>query len=79
MRIICDECGYPVSGTVKRTAGNLNLHPECLAQLGNREPNQQLTAVSWLNQGSSVSMLVERRGVELTLSPGGIRNESQAG
>ena len=78
MRIICDECGYPVSGTVKRTAGNLNLHPECLAQVG-MEPNRQLTAVSWSSQGSSMSMLVERRGVEQTLSPSGVRNESQAG
>ena len=59
MRIICDHCGYPVTGTVKRTAGNLNLHPDCLAQLG-EEAKPELTAVSWRSGESSVSMLLER-------------------
>ncbi|HKR61337.1 MAG TPA: hypothetical protein VJS64_16575 [Pyrinomonadaceae bacterium] len=45
MRIICDHCGEPVAGTVKRVAGNLNLHPDCLAQLG-EETKLELTAVS---------------------------------
>ena len=63
MRIICDECGHPVSGTVKRVPGNLNLHPECLARLG-KESNNEVTAVSWRSGQSSVSMLLERKGTE---------------
>lgn len=61
MRIICDHCGHPVSGTVKKVPGNLNLHPECVARLGN-EANQELTAVSWLSGESAVTMLLERKG-----------------
>jgi len=34
MRIICDHCDQPISGTVKRFPGNFNLHPDCLAQFG---------------------------------------------
>lgn len=30
MRIVCDYCSYPISGAVKKIAGNINLHPECL-------------------------------------------------
>ncbi|MBA2702987.1 MAG: hypothetical protein H0U60_03945 [Blastocatellia bacterium] len=33
MRIICDHCDHPISGAVKLLAGNLNLHPDCLAEL----------------------------------------------
>jgi hypothetical protein len=33
MRIMCDHCSRPISGTVKRIAGNLNFHPDCLAEL----------------------------------------------
>ena len=32
MRVICDHCSLPIAGTVKRLAGNLNLHPQCLAE-----------------------------------------------
>ena len=32
MRIICDHCSLPIAGTVKRLAGNLNLHPQCLTE-----------------------------------------------
>ena len=32
MRIICDHCSRPITGTVKRIAGNLNFHPDCLAE-----------------------------------------------
>jgi hypothetical protein len=63
MRIICDHCNHPISGTLKRTAGNLNLHPECLARLAN-ESEHALTAVSWRNGESAVSMLLERKGTE---------------
>jgi hypothetical protein len=45
MRIICDHCGRPMSGTVERVSGNFNLHPDCLAQLG-KEAKHELTAVS---------------------------------
>jgi len=41
MRIICDHCSQPVSGTVERVPGNLNLHPDCLARLRS-EATQEL-------------------------------------
>jgi hypothetical protein len=31
MRIVCDHCSLPISGKVKKTSGNINLHPECLS------------------------------------------------
>ncbi len=60
MRIICDHCSHPISGTVKRVPGNLNLHPECLARLGN-ESKQELTAESWRSGEPSVSMLLKSK------------------
>ena len=69
MRIICDHCGYPVSGAVKKAAGKLNLHPECLVQLG-REAHQAFARVSWQSGERSMTMLLERKGTELSLSPG---------
>jgi hypothetical protein len=68
MRIICDHCSKPVSGSVERIPGNLNLHPECLARFG-KEMKTELTAVSWRSGESSVSMLLERKGIEPGLSP----------
>ena len=67
MRIICDHCSNPVLGTVKSIPGNINLHPECLAQLG-KETKPELKAVSWRSGESSVSMLLERKVVEPGLS-----------
>ena len=32
MRIICDQCNQPIAGTVERSSGNFNLHPECVMQ-----------------------------------------------
>jgi len=32
MRIICDQCNQPISGTVKRVTGHFNLHPHCVTQ-----------------------------------------------
>ena len=62
MRIICDHCSRPISGTVKRLAGNFNLHPNCrLAQLG-KETRPQATAVSWRSQESSIGTLEEWKG-----------------
>jgi hypothetical protein len=61
MRIICDHCSRPIFGTVKRVAGNFNLHPDCLAQLG-KEAKYESTAVSWRSEGSSVSALVDWKG-----------------
>ena len=75
MRIICDHCGYPVSGAVKKAAGNLNLHPECLVQLG-REAHQAFARVSWQSGERSMSMLLERKGTELSLLRSGIRSDS---
>jgi hypothetical protein len=61
MRIICDHCNQPISGTVKRLAGNFNLHPECMAELG-KDPKRESTAVSWQSQESSIGTLLEWRG-----------------
>jgi hypothetical protein len=58
MRIICDHCSRPISGTVKRLAGNFNLHPDCLTYLG-KQTRRQSTAVSWRSQEASMGTLVE--------------------
>lgn len=68
MRIICDHCSRPISGIVKREAGNFNLHPDCLTQLG-KQAKHESTAVSWRSQMSSVSALVDWKGT-LTGVPG---------
>jgi hypothetical protein len=62
MRIICDHCNRPISGTVKRLAGNFNLHPDCLAYLG-EQTRRQSTAVSWGScQEASIGTLEEWKG-----------------
>jgi hypothetical protein len=53
MRIICDYCSRPISGTVKRMVGNFNIHPECLAQLV-KQVNHEPTASSWRRQDRSL-------------------------
>ncbi len=60
MRIICDHCGQPIAGTVKRVAGNFNFHLVCMAP-GN-EAKQESTVVSWRGHESSVSAL-ESKGL----------------
>ncbi len=67
MRIICDNCSRPISGLVKRLAGNFNLHPDCLAQLG-RETKHGSNAVPRPCQESSIGALVERKGSFLSVS-----------
>lgn len=74
MRIICDHCGYHVTGTVKKTPGNLNLHPECLALLS-RDGKHELSTVSLRSGESSVSMLLERKRTDPNLSPDEIRKD----
>jgi len=61
MRIICDHCNRPISGTVKRLAGNFNLHPDCLAYLG-KQTRHQPTAVSWRSLETSIGTLEEWKG-----------------
>ncbi len=61
MRIICDHCYSPISGTVKRLAGNFNLHPDCMAYLG-KETRRRPAAVSGRTQGSSTDCLEEWEG-----------------
>jgi DNA-binding sugar fermentation-stimulating protein len=63
MRIICDYCNHPVSGTVTKVPGNLNLHPDCVARLGN-ETIQELSAAPWRSGESSVILIPERKGTE---------------
>ena len=48
MRIICDHCDRPISGTVKRFPGNFNLHPDCLPQFG-KDFKHGLSAVTALH------------------------------
>jgi hypothetical protein len=66
MRIICDHCSLPISGTVKRLAGNFNLHPDCLAYLG-KETRRELTAVSGQSQEPSIGTLDEWQGAGLVV------------
>ena len=58
MRIICDHCDQPISGTVKRFPGNFNLHPDCLAQFG-KDVKHGLSAVTWNSQATSIDTLLE--------------------
>ena len=58
MRIICDHCDRPISGTVKRLAGNFNLHPDCLAQF-DKAPKDGSNGAVWASQQSSIGTLVE--------------------
>jgi len=58
MRIICDHCDRQISGAVKVLAGTLNLHPDCLDELG--KETKQRTSASWPRQDSSAVALVER-------------------
>ena len=62
MRIICDHCSQPISGTVKRLAGNFNLHPDCLAQLG-KGPKREAAVDSWQSQESSMGTSSEWLGI----------------
>lgn len=62
MRIICDHCGQPISGTVKRVAGNLNFHLFCTTEVS-REAKQESTTISGRCQEASVSTLMESQGV----------------
>lgn len=58
MRIICDHCDRQILGTVKVLAGTLNLHPDCMAELGKEK--QKPSAVLWQSQDNSAVSLVER-------------------
>jgi hypothetical protein len=60
MRIICDHCSRPISGAVKRLAGNFNLHPDCLVLLG-KDPKHESTAASWQSLEFSTGTLAEWR------------------
>ncbi len=66
MRIICDHCIRPISGTVKRLAGNFNLHPDCLVQLG-KDPRAGSKSVTRCSTESSIGPFVEKSEA-LTLS-----------
>jgi hypothetical protein len=59
MRIICDHCDREISGAVKVLAGTLNLHPDCMTELG-KETKQKPSAMSWQAQDTSVVALVDR-------------------
>jgi hypothetical protein len=57
MRIICDHCERPISGTVKVLAGSFNLHPDCMTELGReRKPKP---AASWQSPESTLIAFVE--------------------
>ncbi len=62
MRIICDHCGQPIAGSVKRVAGNFNFHLVCMAELG-KEAKQESTVGSWRGHESSVSALMVSKGL----------------
>jgi hypothetical protein len=58
MRIICDHCDRQISGAVKVLAGTLNLHPDCMTELG-KETKQKPSPRSWQSQDSSAVALAE--------------------
>ena len=58
MRIICDHCERQISGTVKVLAGTLNLHPDCMTELGKES---RTNTVSWPGQDNSASLVESRR------------------
>lgn len=58
MRIICDHCDRQISGAVKVLAGTLNLHPDCVAELG-KETKPRSTAVAWQTRDASAVALAE--------------------
>jgi len=62
MRIICDHCDRQISGAVKVLAGTLNLHPDCVAELG-KETKQKPSAMLWQSQDSSALERAERNSV----------------
>ena len=59
MRIICDHCDRQISGAVKVLAGTLNLHPDCLTELG-KETKRKPSSMTWQGQDTSAVALVER-------------------
>ena len=69
MRIICDHCSLPISGSVKRVPGNFNLHPDCQTQLDKQESLNQLRshdgarslqpAVWWTRKGTEMGVPLE--------------------
>ena len=59
MRIICDHCDRQISGAVKVLAGTLNLHPDCMTELG-KETRQKPSSMSWQGQDASVVASAER-------------------
>lgn len=61
MRIICDHCGQPIAGTVKRVAGSFNFHLACLSP--GKEAKQESTVGSWRGHESSVSALIGSKGL----------------
>jgi hypothetical protein len=62
MRIICDHCERPISGTVKVLAGSFNLHPDCMTELGRERKSKP--AASWQSQESSIIAFVDAPRVQ---------------
>ena len=60
MRIICDHCDRPISGTIKVLAGSLNLHPDCMTELG-KETKPKSASGSWQSPDSSVGFVEASR------------------
>ena len=58
MRILCDRCSHPISGTVKKIARSLNFHPNCFAELVKEGIKYEYTVIKGL-------MIVGRRNTIL--------------
>ena len=63
MRIICDHCDNPISGTVRRLAGNLNLHPDCLVQLGKDRSDQSTELSYWSYEPPNTKSLERKKSI----------------
>ena len=63
MRIICDHCDRQIFGAVKVLAGSLNLHPECMTELG-KETRPKSPAASWQSQDSRAIAFVDASAIQ---------------
>jgi len=77
MRIICDHCDRPISGTVKRLPENFNLHPDCLAEFGKdfKHASSEVTSASQESSNSQVGRVEAKPTVRFTR--GQVRRDSR--
>ena len=64
MRIICDQCDRPIAGTVERSSGNFNLHPECVTPFTEQTtPANTASHVYWQLYLNAISKVPAKSGI----------------